>query len=214
MKVSDKSIGRLSLYRFLLDTLHNEGIVKVYSHELAAAANCSPAQVRRDLMAINYTGSPAHGYAVEKLVVSIDNFLNPSDSLQVCLVGVGNLGRAMLDYFTSRRPKLHLIAAFDSDAALFNRVTKGVHCYPMTRLEEIIREKNITVGIITVPTDAAHDVAEQLIEAGVTGLLNFAPIRLKAPAHVFIENVELTISLEKVAYFSNALKTRHEARKP
>lgn len=214
MRISDKNIGRLSLYRYLLDTLNNEGITTVYSHELATAANCSAAQVRRDLMAINYSGSPAHGYVVEKLVESIDNFLNPPEGVQVSLVGVGNLGRAMLDYFTSRRPKLHIIAAFDCNASLFDRVIQGVRCYPMTRLREIIHEKNITVGIITVPTDAAQDVAEQLIDAGVTGLLNFAPLRLKTPAHIFVENIELTMSLEKVVYFSNVHKTKHEARKP
>jgi len=214
MRVSDKNIGRLSLYRFLLDTLSNEGITEVYSHELATAANCSAAQVRRDLMAVKYPGSPAHGYAVDKLVEGIDNFLNPPEGVQVCLVGVGNLGRAMLDYFTSRRPKLHIIAAFDCNAALFNRVIQGVRCYPMTRLGEIIHEKNIKVGIITVPTDAAQEVAELLIEAGVAGLLNFAPIRLKTPTHTFVENIELTMSLEKVAYFSNVHKTKHEARKP
>ena len=84
----------------------------------------------------------------------------------------------------------------------------------MTRLGEIIHEKNIKVGIITVPTDAAQEVAELLIEAGVAGLLNFAPIRLKTPTHTFVENIELTMSLEKVAYFSNVHKTKHEARKP
>jgi len=205
-KTSAKTIGRLSLYRLLLDNLRRDGAITVYSHELAAAANCSAAQVRRDLMSLDYTGSPVHGYRILDLIESIDNFLDHPAGQSVALVGVGNLGRAILSYFRGRRPKLSIVAAFDEDEHKTNRVINGTWCYPMSELRAVVREKNVLVGIITVPPSAAQAVADRLVEAGVRGLLNFAPARLKAPPQVYLEDVDMTMSLEKVAYFSR-LKT-------
>jgi redox-sensing transcriptional repressor len=201
-KTSAKTIGRLSLYRLLLDNLRRDNGITVYSHELAAAANCSAAQVRRDLMSLDYAGSPVHGYRITDLIESIDNFLDHPQGQSVALVGVGNLGRAILSYFRGRRPKLSIVAAFDDDEHKINRVINGTWCYPMADLRKIVKEKNILVGVITVPPNAAQTVADQLIEAGVHGLLNFAPARLKAPPQVYLEDVDMTMSLEKVAYFS------------
>jgi redox-sensing transcriptional repressor len=201
-KVSAKAIGRLSLYRFLLDNLRQEGVATVFSHELATAANCSPAQVRRDLMEINYTGSPVHGYQVALLIESIDNFLDDPRGRHVALIGVGNLGRALLAYFRGRRPKLTIVAAFDANETKTDRMINGCQVFPMGRLTEIIKEKRIHVAIIATPPSVAQQVAEQLIEAGVRGLLNFAPLRLRTPSNVYVEDADMTICLEKVAYFS------------
>ncbi len=201
-KTSAKTIGRLSLYRLLLDNLRRDGVETVYSHDLAAAANCSAAQVRRDLMALEYAGSPVHGYRIGDLVESIDNFLDHPSGQAVALVGVGNLGRAILSYFRGRRPKLSIVAAFDEDEHKVNRVINGTWCYPMSDLKKIVAEKKILVGLITVPASAAQAVADRLVEAGVHGLLNFAPARLKVVPHVYLEDVDMTMSLEKVAYFS------------
>ncbi len=201
-KVSARAIGRLSLYRFLLDNLREEGAETVFSHELAAAANCSPAQVRRDLMETNYTGSPVHGYQVAQLIESIDNFLDDPHGRNVALVGVGNLGRALLAYFRGRRPKLSIVAAFDANESKTDRMINGCQVHPMARLAEVIKEKRIHVAIIATPTSVAQQVADQLIDAGVRGLLNFVPIRLRTPSQIYVEDVDMTVSLEKVAYFS------------
>jgi len=201
-KTSAKTIGRLSLYRLLLDNLRRDGADAVYSHELAAAANCSAAQVRRDLMSLDYAGSPVHGYRIAELVNSIDSFLDHPQGQAVALVGVGNLGRAILSYFRGRRPKLSIVAAFDEDEHKTNRVINGTWCHAMNELRQVVKEKNVLVGIITVPAGAAQVVADRLVEAGVRGLLNFAPMRLKVPPHVYLEDLDMTMSLEKVAYFS------------
>lgn len=201
-KVSTKTIGRLSLYRFLLDNLRQEGVTKVFSHELAAAANCSAAQVRRDLMAINYSGSPVHGYQVGELIDSIDNFLDHPGGQQVVLIGVGNLGRAILTYFRGRRPKLPIEAAFDKNESKTNRVINGTWVYPLAELPRVLQEKKPSVGIITVPASEAQSVADVLVANDVRGILNFAPTRLKVPLSVYVEDVDMTMSLEKVAYFS------------
>jgi len=201
-KVSPKTIGRLSLYRFQLDNMRQSGVVRVFSHELASAANCSAAQVRRDLMSIAYTGTPVHGYQVAELIDGLDKFLDDPLGRNVALVGVGHLGRAIMAYLQGRRPNLTITAAFDVNENKTNRIIDGCRCYPIEQLNSIIKEKNILVGILAVPVGAAQDVADQLVDAGVKGLLNFAPVRLVVPHDVFIEDVDLTVCLEKVAYFS------------
>ena len=203
-KVSNRTIGRLSLYRLTLDNLCQDGADRVFSHQLAAAAGCSAAQVRRDLMAINYSGSPAHGYNVAELTESIDNFLDHPGGTPVALVGIGNLGRAILDFFRARRPKLSIVAAFDTNKNKTGRVIHGTWCYHVDQMADIVRDKHITVAVITVPAASAQEVADKLVDAGVTGLLNFAPVRLRVPRHVYVEDLDITISLEKVAFFSRS----------
>jgi len=200
--ISVKTIGRLSLYRRLLNRLSTSGTQNVYSHQLAALAGGTAAQVRRDMMAIGYMGSPKRGYDVRELIESIGNFLDSAQDQGVALVGIGNLGRAIMAYFTGRRPKLHIVAAFDSDPYKANRVILGCRCYPIAQLAEIVRELNITVGIVCVPANEAQAVADSLVRAGVTGILNFAPVPLRVGPGVYVEDIDMTMSLEKVAYFA------------
>ncbi len=201
-RLPDRTVGRLSLYRRLLSELRKRGVSHVYSHELAKAAGVTAAQVRRDVMATGYSGSPTRGYEVEELAASIGKVLDGPARQNVALVGVGNLGRAMLAYFSGRRPNLSIVAAFDSDPGRVNRVINGVRCYPMGELSRVVAEEGITVGVIAVPTTAAQEVAAALIRAGVTGLLNFAPTPLHTPPHVYVQDMDVTTSLERVAYFA------------
>lgn len=200
--ISDRSIGRLSLYRRLLRDLLADGEQYIYSHQLAAMAGGTAAQVRRDIMAIGYTGSPVRGYDIEQLLQSIGNFLDASQTQNVALVGVGNLGRALLAYFVGRHATLSIVAAFDSDPGKANRVIHGCRCYPIDDLKEVAVANDIRLGIIAVPAAEAQSVSNLLCQAGVRGLLNFAPVRLWVPEHVYVENLDVTMSLEKVAYFA------------
>jgi len=197
---SNKTIGRLSLYRRLLNQLREEGAGSVFSHQLAEMAKVTAARVRRDIMAIGYSGTPARGYNVEQLIESIRNFLDTPGGQGVALVGVGNLGRAILAYFVGRRPNLSIVAAFDADPAKVDRVIHACHCYPMERLESVIQEGGLRVAIIAVPAAEAQDAANRLVAAGIRGILNFAPVRLHVPPHVYIEDNDITMSLETVAY--------------
>ncbi|MFC1490668.1 redox-sensing transcriptional repressor Rex [Candidatus Latescibacterota bacterium] len=202
MNISDKVIGRLSLYRRLLHLLSDNGYEYVYSHDLASYAKVSSAQIRRDIMNIGYFGNPNKGYNVKELITSIGKFLDGPSHQYAALVGVGNLGKAILDYFSGRRPKLSIAASFDSDSQKQNRVIHGCRCYSITELNEIISKNNISIGIIAVPTSAAQQSADMLINAGVKGLLNFVPVPLKVPSNIYIEDIDMTMSLEKVAYFA------------
>jgi redox-sensing transcriptional repressor len=200
--VSGKTIGRLSLYRRVLYGLLAEGERNVFSHQLAVYAGGSAAQVRRDVMALGYTGSPIRGYDVQELIRSIGNFLDSQSGQSAALVGIGNLGRALLAYFSGRRPRLRIEAAFDNDPTKTNRVIHGCRCYDVAEMDEVVKQNGIEIGIVTVPAEQAQAVAERLCGAGAFGLLNFAPVRLWVPEHVYVEDIDMTMSLEKVAYFA------------
>jgi redox-sensing transcriptional repressor len=200
--ISNRNIGRLSLYRRLLNVLQAEGIRNIYSHQLATLAGCTAAQVRRDLMVVGYSGSPTHGYEVARLIESLREFLDAPGGQGVALVGVGNLGKAILSYFAGRRPNLKIVAAFDNDSYKANRVIHGCRCYSMENLYEVTQSQGIRLAIITVPAQAAQAVADALVKGGVRGILNFAPVRLRVGPHVHVEDIDMTVSLEKVAYFA------------
>ena len=200
--IPERTVGRLSLYRRLLERQRGASEGFVYSHELARMACVTPAQVRRDLMAIGYSGSPNKGYRISDLVESVGSVLDGRNVQKVALVGVGNLGRAILAYFSGRRPSLRITAAFDTDSRKTGRVIGGCRCHGMESLADTVDEEGISVGVVCVPAEAAQEAADRLVEAGVRGILNFAPVPLRVPSYVYLENRDMTTSLEKVAYFA------------
>lgn len=200
--LSEKIVGRLSQYRRVLHNLAESGIRQIFSHELAAYAGVSAAQVRRDIMHIGYSGNPNRGYGVNELLESIRSFIDAPGGQRVALVGVGNLGRAIIAYYAGRRPNLSIVAAFDSDPEKWGRVIHGCRCYPSDEIGTVIADKDISCAIITTPADTAQDVADGLVSAGIRGILNFAPVALKVPGGVYVEDIDMATSLEKVAYFA------------
>ena len=196
------TIGRLSLYRRLLNDQLVAGVRQVYSHQLAALAVTTAAQVRRDLMTIGFSGSPRRGYATADLVAAIDDVLVRSVETAVALVGVGNLGRALLAYYANRQP-VRFAAAFDRAPEKTGRVLHGCRCYASDQMTAVIAREKIHVGVIAVPAADAQAVCDQLVLAGVKGILNFAPVRLRVPAGLHVENVDLMMALDRVAYFAH-----------
>lgn len=200
--VNDKVIGRLSLYRRALKEAAANGVEDVYSHELASWTGGTPAQVRRDVMVLGHNGSPARGYNVAGLVDTINAFLDGPEPDRIALVGIGNLGRALLAYFTKRSPQFEIVAGFDSDPEKANRVVHGCRCFPMEQIDEVVQKQGICLAMITVPAGAAQDVAGRLCRAGIQGILNFAPLRIWVPEGVYVENVDVSMSLERVSFFA------------
>jgi redox-sensing transcriptional repressor len=203
-----RTVERLSRYRRLLHQLHQQGVLHIYSHQLAEYVGATAAQVRRDLLAVRYPGNPRRGYHVQGLAHSIDRFLDGPVPEPVVLVGVGNLGRALLAYFAGRRPNLVIAAAFDTAPDRVGRVIHGCRCYPMADLAAVVREQQVRMGVVTVPAPAAQEVADRLVAAGICGILNFAPATLTVPRTVHVETIDLTVSLEKVAFFSRQENSR------
>ena len=203
-RIPVNTIGRLSLYRRLLQEQLAAGARQVYSHQLAGLAVTTAAQVRRDLMTIGFGGSPRRGYAIQELVEAITAVLARSIETTAALVGVGNLGRAILAYYASRQP-IRFAAAFDRVAEKTGRILHGCRCYPADEMAAVIARERIHVGVIAVPAPEAQSVADQLVLAGVTGILNFAPVRLRVPQGLHVENVDLMMALDRVAYYAHEL---------
>lgn len=201
----EKHIARLSVYRRLLQDRPAGAPPEIYSHDLAELARTTAAQVRRDLMTIGFTGSPARGYRVDQLIEAVGRTLDAPNGQGAALCGVGNLGRALLDYFTIWRPQLRIVAAFDTDPAKAGRVIHRCRVHPLAELEAVVRAQAISVGVITVPAASAQRVAEMMLAAGVRGFLNFAPTPLHLPADAYVEEMDITTSMEKVAYFARHL---------
>jgi redox-sensing transcriptional repressor len=201
-RIPVQTIGRLSLYRRLLLELSAGGMRQIYSHQLASAAVATPAQVRRDLMTIGFTGSPRKGYAVDELIAAVNGVLAQSVETSVALVGVGNLGRAILAYYTNRQPWVRFVAAFDRDPDKANRIIHGCRVYPFEQAEEVLGREGIRAAVIAVPAAEAQRVADRLALAGVRSFLNFAPVRLHLPTGAFVDDMDMSTALDRVAYYA------------
>ncbi|HOZ48170.1 MAG TPA: redox-sensing transcriptional repressor Rex [Candidatus Hydrogenedentes bacterium] len=200
--ISGKTVARLSLYRRILHDLREDGERHIFSHQLAGMAGGTAAQVRRDMMAIGYSGSPTKGYDIKALAKSIGDFLDEPRGQKIALAGVGNLGQAILTHFPGRRPKLSIVAAFDVNPELIGRTIHGCRCYHVNELDRIVRERQVEVGILTVPARVAQRVAERMYAGGIRGLLNFTPVRLSLPEEIDVEDYDIAMCLEKVAFFA------------
>jgi len=205
-RLTVQTIGRLSLYRRLLLEISAAGTRQLYSHQLASAAVSTPAQVRRDLMTIGFSGSPRRGYAVDDLVAAINGVLARNVETSVALVGVGNLGRAILAYFSNRQPWVRFTAAFDRDPEKVNRVIHGCRVYPIDQAEDVIRREGIRAAAIAVPAPEAQRTADRLVLAGIRSFLNFAPVRLHVPTGTFVDDVDVTTALDRVAFYAHQPK--------
>lgn len=197
-----RTIGRLTRYWETLRDLASEGQTHIYSHVLAARAHVTAAQVRRDLMVLGYTGTPARGYDVHKLREHIEAFVFPEDEQRAAIAGVGNIGLALLKFFTGQRPSLRIAASFEANPEKFDRLIHGCRCYSIENAPAIIRQQDITVGIVAVPDREAQYVGDVFVEGGIRGILNFARTRLQVPPGVYVEDIDLAMSMDRVAYFA------------
>jgi redox-sensing transcriptional repressor len=200
-KLPGKTVERLSEYRRTLLNCLKENRNYIFSHELAALHHITAVQVRRDLMLIGYSSVLRKGYGVKELIDTIGKIIDSDEGLNVAIIGIGNLGRAVAAYFKGKRSKLNLVASFDNDPQKINKVISGVKCYPYQDLERIIRELDIKIAILTVPRDYAREIAEDTVRFGIKGILNYTTVPLNVPSSVYLENYDMTTSIEKVAYF-------------
>ncbi|MCK4879144.1 MAG: redox-sensing transcriptional repressor Rex [Bacteroidales bacterium] len=201
MTLPERTVERLSEYRRSLLQCLEEGKTHIFSHELAELHHNTAVQVRRDIMFIGYTSMQRKGYDLRELVDVIGDILDSERGLNVAVIGIGNLGRAVTTYFVGKRSKLNIIATFDVDTTKIDRVISGVKCYPLSRLNEVVKAQQISIAILTVPADSAAEVTAQLVEADIKGLMNFTTVPLNVPPDVYLDEFDMITSLEKVAYF-------------
>jgi redox-sensing transcriptional repressor len=201
-----KTVERLSEYRRTLLVCLGENRNYIFSHDLAARLHITAVQVRRDLMLIGYSSLHRKGYDVKELIETISKIIDSDEGMNVAIIGIGNLGRALAGYFKGKRSKLNLVASFDNDPQKINKVISGVKCYPYNDLEKTISELKIQIAILTVPADFAREIAEETVRFGIRGILNFTTVPLNVPSDVFLEEYDMITSIEKVAYFVKGSK--------
>lgn len=197
-----KTVERLSAYRRTLLRCLDKGKQYIFSHEIAEMHNITAVQVRRDIMLLGYSSNQKRGYNVKELIDEIGKVLDHKTGVNVAVIGMGNLGHAVTGYFVGKRPKLCIVAAFDVDPAKIGTTSARIMCYPMSELERLVSELNISVALLAVPPEHANEIAQQLTDAGIKGILNFTSVPLNVKQNVYIEEYDMISVLEKVAYFS------------
>lgn len=201
--IVDNSIKRLLQYRMCLVRLREMGFEKIYSYNLGKEAGVTPEQVRKDFSKFQIRGKKKGGYSVEELLENLNRIFVKNEKENVILVGMGNIGTALALYecgFVEKRK--YIVAAFEIDPSKYKK-SGDVLVLPMEMMPRFINENGIKVAIIAVPAISAQDVCNQLIECGIKGIMNFAPIILKAPPEIVIDNINLCNVLEGVIHYAN-----------
>lgn len=192
---------RLPLYHRYLRLLLDAGRLRISSAELSEATKVDSATIRRDFSYFGELGKRGYGYDVEALLAFFNKTLNQDRLTHVALVGVGNLGHALLNYRFQQSNSLRISAAFDINEKIVGTIQSGVPVYHMDELVEQLNAQQIEIAIITVPIQVAQETAERVVDGGVKGILNFTPLRLSVPEHVRVQNVDLTNELQTLIYF-------------
>ncbi|MCI0336271.1 MAG: redox-sensing transcriptional repressor Rex [Acidobacteria bacterium] len=201
-KISELTTNRLSVYLRCLNELAAAGVETISSQAMAEQFNLNSAQIRKDLAYFGEFGVRGVGYYVEELRQHLMKILGLTEKHRVAIVGLGNLGMALANYQGFNQHSFNIVALFDADPAkVGSRVRSGLEIQGSENLKEIIKRENINIVIITVPAHAAEQVLEQVTEAGVRAVLNFAPVHLHPKPGVKVKTVDLTTSLESLSYF-------------
>ena len=192
---------RLPIYYRYLNMLSDAGKKRVSSNELAQAVKVDSATIRRDFSYFGALGKRGYGYDVENLLEFFKKTLNQDKLTNVALIGVGNLGHALLNFNFHKSNNVRINAAFDINEEITGTIQSGVPIYPMEDMKEQLKIQQIEIVILTVPANVAQGVTNDLIEVGVKGILNFTPLRISVPESVLVQNVDLTNELQTLIYF-------------
>lgn len=198
--IPEKTIERLSEYRRSLRNCHRDGITHIFSHVLAGMHGITAVQVRRDLMLIGFSSDTKKGYDVEVLINYISNILDSDSPVNVAVIGMGHLGRAITKYFNNKKLKLHIVASFDVDPEKIGKDIDGIPCYAIGDFEIKVQKMDINIVVLSTPSSVAEDFVVPIINAGIKGVLNFTSKPLNFPRGIIVENYDITTLLEKVAY--------------
>jgi len=203
--VPEATVARLATYLRVLGALSDRSITTVSSEELAAAAGVNSAKLRKDLSYLGSYGIRGVGYDVTTLTEQISRTLGLTVHRAVALIGVGNLGQALAGYAGFASRGFRIAALLDADPSRVGTEIRGLLVRDITELADVVAEHDIMIGVLAVPAGAAQDVCDRLVEAGVTSILNFAPVVVSVPPHVHLRKVDLAAELQILSF--------HETRK-
>jgi redox-sensing transcriptional repressor len=193
-------VGRMSLYLRQLEAFERQGHATVSSSQLGAPLSIKNAQVRKDLAFFGQFGHPGIGYRIEELIAALRHILGIDREWPLALVGMGNLGRALLRYRGFRARGFHVVALFDNDLAKIGQKYDGMVVESIESMRKVVALRKIKLALLCVPAEVAQRVADLLVGSGIHGILNFAPVMLTVPGHVSVVAVDLSVQLENLAY--------------
>ncbi|WP_296971929.1 redox-sensing transcriptional repressor Rex [Tepidanaerobacter sp. EBM-38] len=201
IKIPDATIGRLSLYSRYLIEAHEKGITTVSSQHIAKATGVTPAQVRKDLAYFGEFGTRGVGYNSKELYNYIMKILGLDKRWSVAIVGAGNLGKALSQYKGFYQRGFDIACILDNDPKKVGKKISNINIYHLDALDEKVKELKINLGIIAVPAQAAQEVADKLVKAGIRGIINFAPINITVDENIILRRVDLSAQLEYLTYY-------------
>jgi redox-sensing transcriptional repressor len=204
-EIPEATVARLPVYLRALTTLGEEGTATCSSEELAAAAGVNSAKLRKDLSYLGSYGTRGVGYDVDYLRYQIAREIGVTQDWPVVIVGIGNLGHALANFSGFRSRGFRVVALLDADPQRRGESVAGIDVRDFADLGPIVREHGVAIGVIATPASAAQDVADQMVGAGISSILNFAPTVIAVPGGVDVRKVDLSIELQILAY--------HEQRK-
>lgn len=199
LDIPSKAVYRLAIYRRCLKKLEDNGIETVSSAALASAAGVKPAQLRKDLGYLGQFGTRGLGYPVSLLRAEIRDVLGRVHLQPVILVGVGNLGAALLRYEGFKKEGFEIRQAFDLNPEKGTGLSVEVR--PMDEMLPYVKEEGVRLAVLCIPIEAAQRVTNELVEGGIGGILNFSPVVLEVPDSVAVSNVDLALELENLSFF-------------
>jgi len=206
VRVSYRTVYRLSLYARALQRLHQRGVQIVSSQTLALCAGVKADQVRKDLTQVSHLGRPGLGYPAAELLEHLQKVLGTTRLRPVILMGAGRLGKALLAYPGFNREGFEIIAAFDTDPRQWGHFPTSagdVEILPIKKLEQVVSAHHVRLAILAVPAEQAQSVTNLLVGVGIRGILNFSPVILQVPEGVAVNNVNLALELEQLNYFTD-----------
>ncbi len=199
--ISKATIDRLPLYFRTLRLSQEEGIDIISSEELGQRLGVTPEQIRKDLASFGQFGKKGVGYYVRELIGNIGEILGLHLHWNIAVIGIGHLGAALANYQNFISLGFNLVALFDANPEVIGRKVNHIEVEDVERLTELVKERNVHIGIIAVPVAAAQEVADKLAAAGIAGIWNFAPIKINVPDRVRVVNEDLSVGLSSLSYY-------------
>ncbi|MGH2521092.1 MAG: redox-sensing transcriptional repressor Rex, partial [Anaerolineales bacterium] len=200
-EIPDIVIGRLPIYLRALSRMAVEGLEITSSQELGKRLGISSAQIRKDLSHFGEFGKQGTGYQIQYLIEQLRRILRVESEWEVALVGAGDLGHALLRYNGFRNRGFRISLIFDSDPAKVGATLEGFLIHGPEEMGKLIRERGILLAMVAVPAEAAQQVADELVRAGIVGLLNYAPINLTVPEDVRVQYIDPVVHLQRMTYY-------------
>ncbi len=202
MKLPAKTVERLSQYRRILHNYKHLEESYIFSHDLAKLLKINPVQVRRDFMLMGFSGSSRNGYRVNDLMEYIDVTLTLPKGQKATIIGMGELGKALLKHISSNPDcPVTIPATFDIDPKKTNKVYHSINCYDLTKAPELLNKFNIQIAIISIVTDDVQEIIDSLLISGIKSIINFSAGPFRVPDNIYLKDFDIRTTLEEISYF-------------